>query len=394
MKGIRRYLSLPEFDDVNVARRARLTQVMAITMSVLSTPFIVIAACSGQLGPAQWGTIGICIAAMSACASAYVLVMRRRVYLAALIVLIVLFAGCAAWLVGFAGPKGDLIPLVFPALIVLSGLLLGHVEAIVASVAGGLALCMGYIAFYLGWRVYETVPGKMWAFEMSVGVGVLVLCGVLVRLSVKQFYSALEQMQHSERELARTNAELSAVNLDLEARVRERTIEIEQMAARQGQLQTQIIDAQQALIRELEAPIERVWNGVVSMSLIGAVDSTRAQGIIQSLLHGIERHAARVAIISVAGVPVVDTATARTLIQAVQAARLLGCECVLVGVRTDVAATLVELGLDLAGIQTMGNVQDALEWGLNRLGLDIVDHDSASARAALRALLAQHGDAR
>jgi rsbT co-antagonist protein RsbR len=117
-------------------------------------------------------------------------------------------------------------------------------------------------------------------------------------------------------------------------------------------------------IRELSAPIVPIMEGILILPLIGAVDSARASGILQHMLQAIREHRARSILIDITGVPVVDTIVANYLLQAVQAARLLGCQGILVGIRAEVARTLVELGLNLRGLVTKGSLQDGLAYAL------------------------------
>ncbi len=121
------------------------------------------------------------------------------------------------------------------------------------------------------------------------------------------------------------------------------------------------------LVRELSSPIIPVMRGVLIMPLIGTIDSERARGSMQDMLRAIQEHRARAILIDITGVPVVDTIVASYLLQAVRAATLLGCQGVLVGIRAEVARMLVELGLDLSGLETRGSLQDGLEYAVELL---------------------------
>ncbi len=120
-------------------------------------------------------------------------------------------------------------------------------------------------------------------------------------------------------------------------------------------------------IRELSTPIVPVMEGVLILPLIGTIDSERARHIMEDLLEAIRRQRARVVLIDITGVPVVDTMVANHLLKAVQAARLLGCQGVLVGIRAEVARTIVELGLSLGDLVTRGSLQDGLEYAMEVL---------------------------
>lgn len=131
-------------------------------------------------------------------------------------------------------------------------------------------------------------------------------------------------------------------------------------------LQEQIIQAQHAVLRELSTPLLPIANGVVVMPLIGTIDSSRAQQVMETLLDGVNRYQATVAIIDITGVKVVDTQVAGALIRTAQAASLLGAQVVLSGINPEIAQTFVQLGIDLAGMVTKATLQDGIAYALNR----------------------------
>lgn len=123
-----------------------------------------------------------------------------------------------------------------------------------------------------------------------------------------------------------------------------------------------LIERQSATIRALATPIIKVWDEILCLPVIGTVDSARTADMMQALMDAIVRDQARFAIIDLTGVEVVDTATADHLIQLFRAARVLGVEGVLCGIRPAVAQTVVALGLDLGAVKTMRSLRDALRW--------------------------------
>jgi PAS domain S-box-containing protein len=135
--------------------------------------------------------------------------------------------------------------------------------------------------------------------------------------------------------------------------------------AERVQLQEQIIGAQAAALAELSTPLIPISDQVLAMPLIGAIDTQRAQQVLAALLRGIEESRARIAILDITGVPVVDTQVAKTLIIAAQGVRLLGAEIVLTGIRPEVAQTLVGLGIDLGGIITRSTLQRGIAYATN-----------------------------
>jgi rsbT co-antagonist protein RsbR len=129
-------------------------------------------------------------------------------------------------------------------------------------------------------------------------------------------------------------------------------------------LQQQIIAAQQAALHELSTPIIPLTDDVVAMPLIGAIDSNRAQQVIETLLTGVAASRATTAILDITGVQVVDTQVANALLRAAQAVKLLGARVVLTGIRPEIAQTLVGLGLDMGGITTRATLQSGIAFAL------------------------------
>jgi rsbT co-antagonist protein RsbR len=120
------------------------------------------------------------------------------------------------------------------------------------------------------------------------------------------------------------------------------------------------------IIRQISMPVLPVHDGVLLVPLVGQLDAERGQQLTTALLAGVERHRARVAIIDITGVPMIDTAVARHLIQSTVAARLLGAESVLVGVSPEVAQTLVQLGVDFGMLKTRSNLQAGVAYAVAR----------------------------
>lgn len=131
-------------------------------------------------------------------------------------------------------------------------------------------------------------------------------------------------------------------------------------------LQEQVIQAQQAILRELSTPLLPIAAGVVAIPLIGAIDSTRAQQVMETLLEGINRYRATVAIIDITGVKVVDTQVAGALIRAAQAANLLGAQVVLTGIGPEIAQTLVHIGVEFYDLVTKATLQEGIAYALSR----------------------------
>ena len=132
-------------------------------------------------------------------------------------------------------------------------------------------------------------------------------------------------------------------------------------------LQQQVIEAQAAVLRELSTPLIPLADGVVALPLIGSIDTARAQQVLESLLQGVSKEGARIAILDITGVPIVDTQVANALLQAAQAVRLLGAQVILTGIRPEVAQTLVGLGVDFSGLVTLSTLQSGITYAFQRM---------------------------
>jgi ribose transport system substrate-binding protein len=128
----------------------------------------------------------------------------------------------------------------------------------------------------------------------------------------------------------------------------------------QQRLQQEIIEAQKQAIQELSTPIIPVFKGVIVMPLIGSIDTLRARDITRSLLTGIREHRARAVILDITGVPIVDSGVAAYLNKTIQAARLKGARTIVTGVSEAVAETIVDLGIDWSGIETLSDLRTGL----------------------------------
>lgn len=133
----------------------------------------------------------------------------------------------------------------------------------------------------------------------------------------------------------------------------------------------QIIARQQEEMLELSTPVVKLWDGILALPMIGTLDSGRTQTVMETLLQRIVDTNSEIAIIDITGVPTVDTLVAQHLIKTVTAARLMGAECIISGIRPQIAATIVHLGVDLGGVVTKATLADAFLTALNRLGRSV-----------------------
>jgi len=130
----------------------------------------------------------------------------------------------------------------------------------------------------------------------------------------------------------------------------------------------QIIADQAEAMLELSTPVIRVWEGVIAVPLVGTLDSARTQLVMEKLLETLVATGADHAVLDITGVPTVDTEVAQHLLKTVSAARLLGAECIVSGIRPQVAQTIVSLGIEFGDIATKATLADALAYALNRTG--------------------------
>jgi rsbT co-antagonist protein RsbR len=130
----------------------------------------------------------------------------------------------------------------------------------------------------------------------------------------------------------------------------------------------EIITRQQEELLELSTPVVKLWEGVLAVPMIGTLDSNRTQIVMETLLQKIVETGSELAIIDITGVPTVDTLVAQHLLKTVTAIRLMGADCIISGIRPQIAQTIVHLGIDLQGISTKASLADALSLALQRTG--------------------------
>jgi rsbT co-antagonist protein RsbR len=130
----------------------------------------------------------------------------------------------------------------------------------------------------------------------------------------------------------------------------------------------EVIARQQQEMLELSTPVVKLWEGILALPLIGTLDSARTQVVMESLLQMIVDTGASIAIIDITGVPTVDTLVAQHLLKTVAAARLMGAECIISGIRPQIAQTIVHLGVDLEDVATKATLADAFALALARTG--------------------------
>jgi rsbT co-antagonist protein RsbR len=124
-------------------------------------------------------------------------------------------------------------------------------------------------------------------------------------------------------------------------------------------------------ITEISTPVIRVWDGILALPIIGTLDSSRTQVVMENLLSQIVETGSSIAILDISGVPAVDSLVAQHLIKTVSATRLMGAECIISGIRPEIAQTVVHLGIDLSGIVTKSSLASALNYAFNVLRMEV-----------------------
>lgn len=248
----------------------------------------------------------------------------------------------------------------------LSGTLI--IPAIIALVLAGprwiLGSAIGTLVIVLiraGWQGVYTEPLVLTIYGVSVGG---LMLGRLVATS------AMEMTARAQAAAEAAAAALQAANASLEQRVAERTAEVqsalrevEARAVEQARLLAENRE-QRNVLREMSVPVLPLSTEVLVMPLIGALDSERLRQVQQQALERIEHSSAKYLILDITGVTIIDTQVAKGLIQVVQAAGLLGTEVILVGIRPEVAQTIIGLGIQLEGMTTRSNLQEGIAYTL------------------------------
>jgi rsbT co-antagonist protein RsbR len=148
-----------------------------------------------------------------------------------------------------------------------------------------------------------------------------------------------------------------------------------------ARIREDVITRQQQELLELSTPVVELWDGILALPLIGTLDSARTQIVMESLLQRIVTSGAEIAIIDITGVPTVDTLVAQHLINTISAARLMGADCILSGIRPQIAQTIVHLGLEL-NVVSKATMADALALALRRSGRAVTDRKQSATPSA------------
>jgi anti-anti-sigma regulatory factor/HAMP domain-containing protein len=225
-----------------------------------------------------------------------------------------------------------------------------------ALVALPLAVVAAVIALLLGTHLARPLS-QLARVAQSGNLAALAYAPVVKnRTEVGQLAASLQQMAQS---VLDSRSAIEAANHSLEATVAERTAELHTVVQQQEDLLTTQTHLLQQ-IADMAMPVLPVGPGIVVIPLVGTINDERAANLSARLLQGVQEQRARVALLDITGVPLVDTRVARALMDAVAGARLLGARTLLVGVRPEIAQTLVGLGVELRGLETTATLQEGL----------------------------------
>ena len=147
--------------------------------------------------------------------------------------------------------------------------------------------------------------------------------------------------------------------------------------------QPDALEQQRRMIAGMQTPIVQLWDSILALTIVGTLDTARAQEMTEALLERIVATGSEFVLLDITGVPVVDTSVSQHLLETVTAARLLGAEVFIVGLSSHTAITLVHLGVDLSGVITRTTLARGLELALSRLGLEVVPRRRAAADDSL-----------
>ena len=138
------------------------------------------------------------------------------------------------------------------------------------------------------------------------------------------------------------------------------------------QTRDELVSRQQQELMELSTPVVKLWQGILALPIIGTLDSARTQVVMENLLQSVVATNSKYAIIDITGVPTVDTLVAQHLLKTISAARLMGAECIISGIRPQIAQTIVHLGINLQDVITKANLSDAFALALQRSGNTVI----------------------
>jgi rsbT co-antagonist protein RsbR len=366
---------IPALEPDEQARRLQLFRTLVIVQSVAAV-FIGVSGVLDSLDSPHNVpvVVGFSIAAMLLTVAGY-LVARRGALTSGGVMLVSGITVILGYFLAFYGTRGS-IPFFFIWPILISSILLEPAYTLIVAVVVSL-LMAGFsygefthtLPFPLFQRGEATAVGQFVSFTVEVIIIYWAsaffnwMVSRSLRQTAKRFQVQVEELAIREQELQAAAVELQRALTEREEKAAEAQRALEEVRHSQGE-QERLLE----MIRQMATPVVPVYRGVLVMPLVGVIDETRAQVIVSALLTAVERERARVVILDITGVPVVDTAVAQALLQSARAARLVGAEAVLVGISPQVAETIISLGMDLTDLATKSDLQAGVAYAFEKVG--------------------------
>ncbi len=366
VRWIRRWVT-PRADDPDRALQERAVYALALPLFVMAAVFglfdlaLLILADGTPVNPV------IDLVFLVAMTVVYVLARWGYIRWSVVLLLAINLLGVSFYIVqeGYQSINTMLFMLIVAAAGLTLGVRVGFAVALLSSVVYG-ALVWAQTAGWFKPRIELPAAEAVLNFALVsfLLAGLTAVFGSWIyRTQREQAQLLAEQMQA----LQAADEEKNTLLHTLEARVAEQQTLLDQL---------EVSDAAQlrlaAELRQASSPVIPIFDRVVVMPVVGTLDVTRAQRLMQDLLDGVEQHNARLALLDLTGIPAMDEPVANALLQTVDALALLGAECVLAGVRPDIARSLVRMGINLEQIVTRLDLQSGIEYALGRMGRRLV----------------------
>jgi anti-anti-sigma regulatory factor len=339
---IKRLLAAPVFEgDEDKTRIAGLLNIVLLAVFVAAS---ILTLLTSQLSVAKPGSLATGAATAILALAMWFIMQRGHVQLVSVLLSSMLLVNVTI-AVYFGGTIRDPITTVYIICIVIAGLLVGYRAAIAFTLLSILVLFGLFKAETAGLLAPVTQTSVAITDWVTHAV-VFGITTVLLGLAIRSINNALERALYYAAEL-------------------------KQEAAERERPQQEVIEAQRQSLQELSSPIIPVMDRIIVMPLIGGIDTMRARDVTRALLAGIREHRAQVVILDITGVPIIDSGIASHLNKTIQAARLKGARTIVTGVSDAVAETIVDLGIDWKGIETLADLRTGLVTALNSLGFKL-----------------------
>jgi len=349
-------LTVARADNVDEARREYMTKVILVILNMVGLLFLLVFAINWLVGTISLTSLIVTVVIEILLGVSWWLAHSGYWQIASYLPPL-MFVLLAVQLNYRYGP-GAVAMLQYAIAVLLTAMLQGR-GAQWVTVILGIGAYLGIGSMYAQGRLFSPVVPEdrflEWAMPFS---GMLVFIAILQWFYITQF----------QRTVAKSNADAAEV-IVANTRLEQEIIERKRAEEESIRLQQEIIQAQQHAIAELSTPIIPIMDNIIVMPLIGNIDTMRARDITRLLLAGISQHRAKVVILDVTGVPLVDSGVANHLNKTIMAARLKGAQTIVTGISDVVAETIVDLGIDWSAFTTLNDLQTGLVAALDSLGV-------------------------